>query len=399
MLTLKHHKVIAMGYVFLEASTATAAEPPNPSLASVVVMAISDASALSASPKRLIAFESAGAQIPSNLLRDQSFLKRATIFDNIPLDNGQPSSVSMYEVLRNASSSIEIGAVSLSSDQKQELSKAEGLLYSDSKIHSPSPQLLAYSKYKGQSDALKQKLTTPSLSNADRLQILNELKSVEIDWRLYGYKEDVEQAMQTMRRYSQGATTELRDNWIKTLDEETEFDVKMLDAAFGRSDWSRLTFSAQKYNLNVKVSYGGGTSSTTDKTATISFDFLFVPLRRSVIEHPFLVDTGWRLKGGEQVISDGVSGASARELIPKLYTALVLIKNVEIGLTSPMDGVFIDGLSKAASVDISGFAVSRDLSTPIYQSKYVGVPRVYIVGAAVEELPKIPNPEPGRIWP
>ncbi len=383
--------------VILLPSAPAYAEPSSGSsaLAAALIAAIRDASSLAASDQKKVVALSNRILVENNLLRNKSFIQKLLTFDMLPSDSGQPSAESLFKILVNAANGIEIGKVSLNGNQKQELADAEKLLYSDTRSHAPSPQLLSYSKYKTKSDSLKEKLTNRSLSSTDRLLIMDEIKSNDTDWRLYGYRVDIEQAMQVMRRYSQGFTTELRDSWINALGAETQFDVRSLDAAFGRSDWSRLTFSTQKYNLSIKVSYEGSSSTASDK-AIVSFDYLFVPLRRAVLEHPFLVDTGWRLKGGEQTISDGIEGASDRELIPRIYSNVILIKNLEVNLIDPMDGSFIDGLSKATSADLSGFTFSN--SEACYQGKYICLPRAYIIGAVIEELQKIPNPEPGRIW-
>lgn len=346
-------------------------------------------------PSSLSIFSSPIA-VPNDFRRSNAFLKIDQL-DRIPTPDGQPGERSVYDALRTARDQVQIGRKRLNAQETKGLRDAETFLYSDPTSRKPTPEYVAYAKYKAQSDAIKEKLAQPALGAADRSGLIAQLRSMESDWRLYGYRTEVDQRLEIARRYGENVTKALFEDWSDILSAESSLDVTTLDAAFGRFDWARVSFNGKAYGLSIALSSEGASTAPSDQIA-ISFDYIIVSVRRRALEHPFLADVGWRLKSGK-VLSDGSKADSDTELLPRYYSHVVLAKNIELVLPVNMNDALLDALGSTKSVTVSGLTFDTSGSGLRFQGRYVSLVGPYLLGAIMTHVPKMPNPESERTWP
>lgn len=335
--------------------------------------------------------------VPNAFRKSNSFLSQLEQLDQIPELDGQPSGRSVYDALRAARDQVQVGRKRVSGLEAQALREAENFLYFDPTSRKPTPEYVAYTRYKVQSDAIKEKLAQPSLSVAERSGLLAQLKSVESDWKLYGYRSEVDQRLEVVRRFGENVTKALFDDWSDVLSSESSLDPSALDAVFGRLDWARVSFNGKAYGLPIVLSSQGASTTASDQV-TVSFDYIIVAVRRRALEHPFLADVGWRLRGGK-ILSDGQKADSDTELLPRYYSHVVVAKNLELAFPANVSNSFLNVLASAKSLSISGLAFEIGDLSQRFQSRYVSLPGPFLLGGVVVDVPKTPNPEPERTWP
>jgi hypothetical protein len=142
-----------------------------------------------------------------------------------------------------------------------------------------------------------------------------------------------------------------------------------------------------------------GVRSQLPKPGRLSFDFVRLQISRSALEARFLFDTTWRNKLGF-VLSDGNPATDEdSELLPRVVSELILVKNVEMTFSADISLGAIGALKAGRSISLMGLPIQQDgTRDAVFQLRYLASGPPSIVGYTILEMPKIPNPAPGRTW-
>jgi len=337
--------------------------------------------------------------VPNNVAANLEFSNELKAFDQIPSVSGLSTSGDTFEdAIDVIGGDIEFSSRELTSDEKERLRSAELLLFIGTD-KTPSPALVKYRDFERLYQDLVDQYAVET-NSAKRANLQTRLAQTERDWQLFGSRDEIKAALIQVDKLSAADNESLQDQWLRLGGDYRHFNATELSALINGAAWLRV--SSGSANLGgLKISLAG-TSEELDLPVLrrLSFDFGIVQISRPILTSPLLLDHTWRLHSGA-VLSDGNSEAdSPNEILPRVNSGIILIKNLELFFAEPLSERALDSLSNGSSESIDGVhLVGPGVSAPAYQDQSITVPGPVIVATVVDELKKIPDPDVGREWP
>jgi len=328
------------------------------------------------------------------------------IFNRVPLTGDGaflPRREDVLSQLKVLDSNVEISPLSLSSDQRQSLLEARRLLYIDALQVLKTRDYERYLEYEGKYVKLKSSLDAAS-SPAERSSLQQQVAIARQDWDTYGNRAVISQALDTVARYGEDKSKQLREDWSKSLTPEGIGDFSQFWQIFSSTtDWISISISSQLLDpsQSFSVTTSSGTTQLPPRSITqISFQYRFYKIPRRSLTHPFLQTRNWR-NSKSYVLSDGLAADSPSELLPRVVTSLLVVKNLEIIFEPSSSWQLVDqALAKDPTVTLSGLALkSQNKTVAVSLPNYLLVATPFIAGAVVSDVPQIPATGPSDSWP
>jgi hypothetical protein len=334
-------------------------------------------------------------------------------FDRIPAGPGVAAvdtlgltSDELLTQLRRLEETIELSEPELTRDQEASLASARALLYENARTQEPTQAHRTYLEFDKRYNGLRAQLTNAT-NAAERASLQLEMRTTEQDWNTYGRRLQIAQALDAVARFTPEQTGRLREAWRAALTASSGADyARVFPAIAGSSGWTALTVpvpadqSAGRMTLTKRNGSGPPVSQDLAGVAQLSMRVLVWRIPRPVLEHPFLRSPNWRSKQSF-VLSDGLPISAPSELVPRVISALVLGKGLELTFSSDTSWQTVSqALATSDTVSLGGLTLKTpSAGSPFASPGYVGASAPFVLGVVVSEIPKIPNPSPNDDWP
>lgn len=293
---------------------------------------------------------------------------------------------------------IEFSTRVLTEVEREELREAERLLFIGTD-RTPSPDLAQFKEFEKTFDELVAQLaaeTNPAAQSTIRARITQ----TERDWELFGRRDDIRAALLKVEALTQPDNQSLLQQWRGAVAEPNALSTQYLSSELARLSWLRV--SAGSSNLLEATVSVRANSDTYElpQLSRVALDVSLLPISRPPLDSPLLLNKTWRLHSGA-VLSDGNPSLDGpEELLPRVVSALVLVKNVELFFREEISDDVLDILEGSGGLFLGGIELpDTKLAPRAFQSDSVTIVGPAVIGVLVEELGKIPNPDTGREWP
>ncbi|TWB07187.1 hypothetical protein [Bradyrhizobium stylosanthis] len=339
--------------------------------------------------------------VPNFLEGDSGFRTAIKMFDRLPGRSGALPTDDAHTILAaltKISKDVEFSSRILSDLEKQQLKEARKLLFQDENQTVPTSTYSTYLTFKSQRDE-QARLLRSETTPAGRANILQKIANINQNWEISGFKNDVELALARIASLDdRGPSTQFAE-WKNLISDGSEIRPSSISSAFVEPSWIRFSASVALDDPEAFSLLVDGAKSPLPQPTRLSFEFLRLQISRNALEARFLFDTTWRNKFGF-ILSDGNSATDDdSELLPRVVSELILVKNVEIALAADITPGAMAALKSGRIISLLGFPLQQEgIRDAVFQLRYLGSARPSIVGYAILEMPKIPNPAPGRNW-
>ncbi|WP_282680798.1 hypothetical protein [Rhizobium leguminosarum] len=337
--------------------------------------------------------------VPNNLLKNNEFILSLDKFDAVPAVDGTiaKASASIKASLEGlVKAGIEIGKMQLSDSDSATLELAKKAVV-DPETGAPTQAYAAYVDYRDRYGKALARLQAET-NEAAKVGIQAELQALRNDWSLFGSKVEIEAALAQIDALNQTTNLSVYEDWTAKITDYRSEVAESLNASLRASNWTRVSVSSTDLAEVVVKLEADGKTLELPSLARVSFDVGVNPVHRSLFEHPFFQDRYWRSKSGV-VLSDGATTDDPAELLPRVISGLVVVRNLELLFKEKISEAALDRLSKAKKSSLSGIPLSNiSTGSPAFQDFSISTSTPIIIGAAIGSLAKIPNPKIGLQW-
>lgn len=337
--------------------------------------------------------------LPSSLAKHANFDNDLLKLDAIPrIDGDSVPETYLTAVMKQVSDDIEFGTPQLSDAEKTSLDSITALLFVDPSRATRTETYVKYLDYKKKYDDLVV-LYTAETNAAKKISIKSRIDRLLRDWKVFGSKIEVENALTQLQYLAPPDPAVTKARFLASLNAYKALDADRLEEIAANANWVRISASGTLPASNVVLATPSG-RIVLSQVARIAFDATAMPIGRAPLSDPLLEDTTWRLKSG-LVLSDGNSSVDdPSEILPRYYSGILLVKNLELQFDEDLSSDALKALSKAANLSISGLSIADSTSPqPAVHRKSITIPGPIIVGTIVDSLPKVPSTAAGLLWP
>lgn len=289
---------------------------------------------------------------------------------------------------------VEFSTLKLSSDQLAELSSAQNMLFEgDGKT--PSSEYKRYLRYKEQYDKVVASLATET-NEAAKLSLQSELQQINSDWTVLGRRGEIDQALNSIMRLSEGSAEQSYTAWVEKLKADDSSVEDKIIGSLAAGNWLKVSASGED---NPDVSLFAGKSYTLPPLARISFDFVLLDVHDPILDDDFLQDRTWRTKSGK-VLSDGNAAADdALELMPRVTVGLIVVRNIVLSFKEDASSNGLSAIGSSQDVTLGRIPIKcQGCGAPSFHVRTIAAPTPVVIAIVASDLAKIPNPDPDRTW-
>lgn len=309
----------------------------------------------------------------------------------------------IQNALRSIVNSVEIGTPELTAAESAAVDQANGYLYLDVDARTPSNAYSTYLSFHDQYEAASSKLSNAT-SSAEKATLETTLARLERDWLLFGFRAEVEAALETIQKFDHGKVLEEFDSWKSQLEADTPHFADLVENAFTSSQWIRVesTLSSALVSRVRASVVDQGTRRDVEfrvPISSVSFDLLVVPLRKDFLDHPFMTSDRWRLSG-TVIVSDGdIATSTDQELLNAVIGSVYLIKNIEVHMAQNIDAPIVKTLARARSASVDGMTVRQELTGSLFITpRSLALYGPFVIAVSIEAPRKTPNPSQNLKW-
>ncbi len=333
---------------------------------------------------------------PNYLVLNKNFNEYLSSFDRLPSQDGSTKEQPGVKAqLSQLVGDIQFGTRKLTGPQSDELEQARTLLF-EGGDDKPSKAYEKYLDYERQYNDEVEKLSA-EIDPAKRASMQTRIAQIERDWRLFGMRDEIAAALNVVADLSPANVKDLYEDWTKTLSGYDPEYLLPLDQSLTSSEWLKVSVSSGSIRDFKVVMDVGGKRVQLPRLRRLSFDVGVVNLPRPPVSHPLFLDSTWRTKSG-RVLSDGNPDADdAGELLPRVNSALVVVKNLELHFSEPIEPSHLAQLAQSKDSRLSSINV-KGVAGLSYQQKLISLSSLVVVGLIVDNLTKLPNPDLDLDW-
>ncbi|MES0179658.1 hypothetical protein NKJ86_13800 [Mesorhizobium sp. M0025] len=338
---------------------------------------------------------------PNLIDGNKDFENRISISEKIPAKDplADPSkAAALVDTLSKLRDDVQFGNKALDSSDAAVLAAAKLLLYANTQ-DTPTE---AYKSYLSYSDQYKTQVTQlqQETNPATRVSIQNRISQLERDWELFGMRNEIEAALQQISDLEPASSAPLFNEWLTLLNKtDPSENIATIRDALSNSDWIRVSASSGDLGaLKLTLKLDGG-SFDLPQISRVSFDVTVGIMPHAFLNHPFLTNTRWRTRSG-LVLSDGnVVTDDPSEILPRVASGFVIVKNLDITLSSAADRSALVSLGRSRAASLSSLTIkSKGSPEPAYQLRSISVSGPILLAITIDELAKLPNPAVGLNW-
>jgi hypothetical protein len=337
--------------------------------------------------------------VPNDFLKDKSFAIYLNRYQKVPntdqsLPTGEAGTI--ISRLGKLDGDVEFSSPKEVDKNKDTIKKAKALLFQpDTEI--PSNAYNQYLDFQKRVQDEIEKLKAES--NPSTITVMKiSLQQLQKDWELFGRKYEIEAALLVLAGNGQDKVADMYKDWLKNLNSNQDFVAKSITTALYKGEWTRISLSdTELADVNLSLD-ANGNNQDLPRLRRLSFDTALVPLTFTPMNHPFLASKSWRTKSGYS-ISDGTGVDSDDELVPRLVSHLLIVKNLELTFDKKIPDDVLETLADSKTLKLASITIENEKSaTPAFQDQMITVSSPMIVGYAIANVAKIPNPSAGNQW-
>ena len=339
---------------------------------------------------------------PNFITEDVDFADFLQRLERVPTADGTLGDLSQEDittVLLSISEDTELSTLVLNDFEQALLNSALEILYLDVQESIPTQAFAEYMEHEDNYNEIASRLEIES-NLAQRTNLLTRLNQIERDWRLFGYKDEIEAALDQLSELQEGPNSEMLESWRNTISDTQAFLLTTIESSLLTSDWIRVSISSPEVEEISPILVVDHAEYGLPHVERLSFDFTVVPIQWPALTHPFIADDTWRTTSGK-IISDGDTSSTAdNELVPRVVSGLLIIKNFELVFDQSIEQSVVEALANAERVSVSGVPL-QDLASggPSFQRRLLTSSNPAVISAIVSEVRRSPSPDPSRRWP
>jgi len=319
----------------------------------------------------------------------------------------KPGNRDYVDQLMKIADRVQLGKVKLTGEQTKAVAAAKTLLYEEGDAKTPSEAYVKYKVYEKEYNELIQSLK--SAMGAERIALQNKLTVAERDWKLFGKKAEISQALATLGSVDAEGTKKLFESWKKAVEAERKPDASELWMALAeQTGWVTVTFSlpikpGRALTAQTRDKDGKEESILIGGMKQVTLKVARVRVRHPALEHPFLRSRLWRVdeKGDKSVISEGdFKLTKNHEIAPWVVSELIIVKGIEFQFDDQKGWqTLVDAIESREEVSLGGFTLKGRGTLPNYTSpKYVSLSNPCVLAVRIDRQPKSPDPDPTIEW-
>ncbi len=340
--------------------------------------------------------------IPNMLELSDTLPSRLAILGQVPPAAGElistPFPSGFTSILGGLNDDIQLSKTSVSGAAADKLKSSRLLLYGSESGSTPTKTYATYLDFQKRYNAALEQLRKET-NAAARINLQARLNQLDSDWATFGMRAEVETALDDLANNAPDRLADLRKDFFSTLSKGEPSATDTIQKALFSAEWFRVSASSGEFGDITLVLSASGQPTALPKMSRFSYDVTLVELNRSILSHPFLASHGWRLRSGA-ILSDGNANVDSKsELLPRLTTHAVIIKNLEIVFSQEVPAKALQQISGLESVALSQIQIKGpQTGAPAYQARLISVPNPILLGVLVANLKKIPDPSIGVEW-
>lgn len=306
-------------------------------------------------------------------------------------------------------SSFELGFRRLNSDETSRLAKAYAVLYDD-----PDTREQPTKKYGGYRDWMAKRrallIAIENEANTPRKLSLNqELNLLDQDYKLIGDKEQLEAAIEIVRKYSTEAP--LFADQLKTYRQSTSTAADAIARArlFGKiaspAAWVRIASDAGTAGLSGPIEVilqldAGQSMKFRVPIRWLSLQAVVCPVDQPLVNADVFGNRAWRRRD-QKVLSDGKWDNPDAKPLPYFMTSILVIRDLEIEFDrqAPDFAQLSAQFDRATSASIGGIVVPfTGPGSGFVLPGRLYSPRPIVVAGVVTVPAPVPNSLPDLDW-
>lgn len=302
------------------------------------------------------------------------------------------------QLLSESIDAVEVGTRVLTNDQKAQLEVALSVLFADVADRTASDEYLAYLEYEER--VLETTLALQAANNSDEISFhTSELAKIERDWLLFGYRGEIDSALETLRRYDEESQGDVLEVWSQLLDEGrvTRELLGRVDSGVSSRSWVQIEADIGLGTVTLQFM---GDSEATFETELVKsvIEFVVVDITPDFASAQFLRSNSWRYEDGRSISDEDLSSKTDAEVVNAVPSSLILVRRIEFFFESGMPYETFESAIGFSGVQIQDFVVDKKDSNISLSPSRIEFGGPFILGLKLFPFVGIPETADNLNW-